>query len=68
MYLNVNQLTTRVIKNDSMYANDLSKPILEKTNTIGRNLKKGILMYFITAFITTFLLFVLVAVVLSGIV
>ena len=41
---------------------------LEKTNKIGKNLKKGILLYFITALLATLALFVLSSIVLGGLV
>lgn len=45
---------------------DSGEDKLEKTYKTGRNLKKGIMLYFITALITTLVLFVLTAVVLGN--
>jgi len=39
---------------------------LEKINKTGKNLKKGILLYFITALLSTLALFMLTAIVLGG--
>ncbi|MBU0893861.1 MAG: hypothetical protein KKF48_04020 [Nanoarchaeota archaeon] len=47
---------------------DSGEDKLEKTNKVGRNLRKGILLYFITAFLSTFALFILASVVLGGLV
>ena len=41
---------------------------LERTNQLGKNLKKGIFLYFLTAFFATLVLFILTAVVLGNIV
>jgi len=46
---------------------DSGEDKLEKTNKTGKNLKKGILLYFITALLATITLFVLSTVVLGGI-
>ena len=45
---------------------DSGEDKLEKTNKIGKNLTRGILLYFITALLATFVLFVLTAVVLGN--
>jgi len=45
---------------------DSGEDKLEKTNKTGKNLKKGILLYFITALLATITLFVLSTVVLGG--
>jgi len=47
---------------------DSGEDKLEKTNKIGKNLKKGILLYFVTALLATFALFILTAVVLGNLV
>jgi hypothetical protein len=47
---------------------DSGEDKLERVNKTGRNLKKGILFYFITAFFATLALFILVSVVLGNIV
>ncbi len=47
---------------------DSGEDKLEKTNKIGRNLKRGIALYFITAFLATLGLFILTSVVLGGLV
>ena len=45
---------------------DSGEDKLEKTNKTGKNLKRGIVLYFVTALLATLALFVLTAVVLSG--
>ena len=47
---------------------DSGEDKLEKTNKTGKNLKKGILLYFVTAILTTLGLFVLVSVVLGNLI
>ena len=47
---------------------DSGEDKLEKTNKIGRNLKRGIALYFITALLATLGLFILTSVVLGGLV
>jgi len=47
---------------------DSGEDKLEKTNKIGKNLKRGILLYFITALLATLVLFVLTSVVLGNLV
>ncbi|HTZ41968.1 MAG TPA: hypothetical protein VMC07_02045 [Candidatus Omnitrophota bacterium] len=46
---------------------DSGEDKLEKTNEIGKNLKKGILLYFVVALLSTITLFVLASVVLGNI-
>ncbi len=53
------------ILTSSLVTIDSGEDKLEKTNKIGKNLKKGIMLYFITALITTLVLFVLTAIVLG---
>ncbi len=45
---------------------DSGEDKLEKTNKTGKNLKKGIILYFITALLATFALFILTSVVLGN--
>ncbi len=45
---------------------DSGEDKLEKTNKTGRNIKRGILLYFVTALLATLALFVLTSIVLSG--
>ncbi len=52
----------------SLVTIDSGEDKLEKTNKTGKNLKKGIMLYFITALITTIVLFVLTSVVLGNLV
>ncbi|MFQ5531716.1 MAG: hypothetical protein ACE5ES_03820, partial [Candidatus Nanoarchaeia archaeon] len=47
---------------------DSGEDKLEKTNKTGKNLMKGMVLYFITAFIATLMLFILTSVVLGGLV
>ena len=47
---------------------DSGEDKLEKTNKTGKNLIRGILLYFITAFLSTFALFILASVVLGNLV
>jgi hypothetical protein len=47
---------------------DSGEDKLEKTNKTGKNLRRGILLYFITALIATIVLFILGSVVLEGII
>jgi len=47
---------------------DSGEDKLEKTNKIGKNLKAGVLLYFITALISTLALFLLSSIVLGGLV
>ena len=47
---------------------DAGEDKLEKTNKIGKNLKTGILLYFITALLATLALFMLTSIVLGGLV
>jgi hypothetical protein len=46
---------------------DSGEDKLEKTNATGKNLQKGVFLFFITAFFSTVALFLLTAFVLSGI-
>jgi len=52
----------------SLVTIDSGEDKLEKTNKTGKNLKKGIMLYFITALITTLILFILTTVVLGNLV
>lgn len=45
---------------------DSGEDKLERTNKTGKNLSRGISLYFVTALLTTLILFILAAVVLSG--
>jgi hypothetical protein len=45
---------------------DSGEDKLEKINKTGKNLRKGILLYFFTALLATLALFILTSVVLSG--
>ena len=54
------------ILTSSLVTIDSGEDKLEKTNKTGKNLKKGITLYFITALITTLVLFVLTAIVLGN--
>ncbi|MCK5624544.1 hypothetical protein KAI04_01760 [Candidatus Pacearchaeota archaeon] len=54
------------ILTSSLVTIDSGEDKLEKTNKTGKNLKKGILLYFITALITTLVLFALTAIVLGN--
>jgi hypothetical protein len=47
---------------------DSGEDKLEKTNQTGKNLGKGILLYFVTAFLTTIALFVLTSVVVGNLI
>ena len=47
---------------------DSGEDKLEKTNQTGKNLKRGILLYFVTAFITTIALFILTSKVVGGLI
>jgi hypothetical protein len=47
---------------------DSGEDQLERTNKTGRNLIKGMLLYFITAFLASFVLFILSSVVLGNLV
>jgi len=47
---------------------DSGEDKLEKTNKIGKNLMKGIMLYFITALVATLALFLLTSIVLGGLV
>lgn len=47
---------------------DSGEDKLEKTNKIGKNLKRGIILYFVTALVATLALFLLTSVVLGGLV
>jgi len=51
----------------TLVAIDSGEDKLEKTNKTGKNLARGIALYFIVALLSTIVLFVLVSVVLSGI-
>ena len=50
----------------TLVAVDSGEDKLEKTNKIGKNLKRGILLYFITALFSTLALFILSSIVLGG--
>ncbi|MBU2053295.1 MAG: hypothetical protein KJ721_03560 [Nanoarchaeota archaeon] len=52
----------------TLVAIDSGEDKLEKTNKIGKNLKAGVLLYFITALISTLALFLLSSIVLGGLV
>jgi len=56
------------ILTSSLVTIDSGEDKLEKTNKIGKNLKKGIMLYFITALITTLVLFALTAIVLGNLI
>ena len=56
------------ILTSSLVTIDSGEDKLEKTNKTGKNLKKGIMLYFITALITTIILFVLTTIVLGNLV
>jgi len=56
------------ILTSSLVTIDSGEDKLEKTNKTGKNLKKGIMLYFITALITTMILFVLTTIVLGNLV
>jgi len=53
------------ILTNTLVAVDSGEDKLEKTNKTGKNLKRGILLYFITALLSTIALFILSAVVLT---
>jgi len=50
----------------TLVAIDSGEDKLEKTSKIGKNLKSGVLLYFVTALISTLALFLLSSIVLSG--
>ena len=52
----------------TLVAIDSGEDKLEKTNKTGKNLKRGILLYFITALLVTAILFVLSTIVLGGLI
>jgi len=54
------------ILTSSLVTIDSGEDKLEKTHKTGKNLKKGIMLYFITALITTLVLFILTTVVLGN--
>ena len=56
------------ILTSSLVTIDSGEDKLEKTNKTGKNLRKGIMIYFITALITTLVLFILTEVVLGNLV
>ena len=56
------------ILTSSLVTIDSGEDKLEKTHKTGKNLKKGIMLYFITALITTLVLFVLTTIVLGNLV
>jgi len=56
------------ILTSSLVTIDSGEDKLEKTNKTGINLKKGIMLYFITALITTLVLFALTAIVLGNLI
>jgi len=56
------------ILTSSLVTIDSGEDKLEKTHKTGKNLKKGIMLYFITALITTLVLFILTEVVLGNLV
>ena len=56
------------ILTSTLVAIDSGEDKLEKTNKTGKNLKTGMLLYFITAFLATMTLFILANVVLGGLV
>jgi hypothetical protein len=55
------------ILTSSLVTIDSGEDKLEKTNKTGKNLKKGIMLYFITALITTLILFALTFLVLTNV-
>ncbi len=56
------------ILTDTLVTVDSGEDKLEKINKTGKNLKKGIMLYFITALFATIMLFILTAIVLGNIV